>query len=132
MKAQEYAQAIYIATQGKSEADTERILQNVSRIIKEKGHTKLLVSIERELEKILQRTEGSGELLIRVSKESDAETFISDIEKDALVLQAEALPRKVVVDSTLVGGYELRANGTRIDRTYKRSLLTLYNNLVTN
>ena len=132
MKASEYAQALYLATENKTEEEIERIFQNLLRILKERGHSTLLTSITREYEKITERKEGHNELLIRVADSSDVDTFVSQIEKDTQTLKAGTLGKKVVVDDTLVGGYELRANGTRIDRTYKRSLLTLYNNLITN
>jgi F0F1-type ATP synthase delta subunit len=132
MKAQEYAQALYVATRGKEEEEAERILQNFIRILEMHGHKKILTSVERELEKLVRRYGCQGELHVRVANENDADVLSSKIERDIQTLGADTLPRKVVVDETLVGGYELRALGTRIDRTYKRSLLTLYNKLITN
>ncbi len=132
MKATQYAEALYIASRNKSEEEVLRIVTQTISLLKEKGHERLLGKVLLELEKIQKRRGGIDELLVRVAKDTDAEAFMNDIQRDAEVLGAASLPRKIVTDDTLIGGYELRAKGSRIDRTYKRSLLTLYNNLITN
>ena len=132
MIAQDYAQAFFLATHKKSDGEQERITKNLLHMLEEKGHTALLPSIVRELEKISVRNEGQDELVIKLAREADMDTHTALIETDIASLGAQELPRKVIVDETLIGGYELHAHGARIDRTYKRSLIILYNNLISN
>ena len=132
MKAQQYAEALFLSSQNKSEEDVERIVLATIELLKEKGYIRLLPAILRELEKIQTRREETKELVVRVAQDSDVDAFKEQIQKDVETLAATSLPKKVISDNTLIGGYELRAKGARIDRTYKRSLLTLYNNLITN
>jgi len=132
MKAQQYAEAIFLASQNADEAKLEGIAKRVGDMLKEKGHVTLMPAIIRELEKLEQKRSTSTEVLVRLAKDADRDTFRSHIESDVELLGATSLPQKVEIDDTLVGGYEIKANGKRIDRTYKRSLLALYNNLIIN
>jgi F0F1-type ATP synthase delta subunit len=132
MKARQYAEAIFLATRNANDAEIDLVAERVSTLLQKKGHTALLPAILRELEKIEQKRGVLDEVLVRVSKESDVAVFQNKINADVQQLQATQLPIRVVVDDTLVGGYEVRAHGKRLDRTYKRSLLTLYTNLIIN
>jgi F0F1-type ATP synthase delta subunit len=132
MKAQQYAEALFLATRNASEEKLDAVAIRVVQLLDEKGHRTLLPAILRELEKINQKRGGLEETLIRVAKKTDATVFQSSIDTDIKSLNATQLPQKVEVDDTLIGGYEVIANGKRFDRTYKRSLLTMYTNLITN
>lgn len=132
MKAKQYAEALFLATRDKDEAMLDRIATRFRSLLEEKGHLALLPAVIRELEKLFTQRNNAAELVIRVANTSDAETLKEKIIADIQSLGATALPTRVLVDETLIGGYEVRANGQRIDRTYKRSLLTLYTNLITN
>jgi F0F1-type ATP synthase delta subunit len=132
MKATQYAEAIFQASRNKSDVALEVLANNVRALLEKKGYRSLLPAIVRELEKLTLTRGAADECVIRVAKESDTVTFTTSIQKDIQTLNAEALPTRVVVDDTVIGGYEVRAKGVRIDQTYKRSLLTLYTNLLTN
>ena len=132
MKAVQYAEALFLASQGKSDEDVERVVANTITLLKEKRHIRLLPTIVRELEKIQARYAGANKVFVRVARESDVELFREQITCDVDTLNATSLQQEIISDTTLIGGYELRAKGARIDRTYKRSLLTLYDNLITN
>lgn len=132
MKAEQYAEAIILASQGKSEEGISHITERVVALMKERGHIALLPKVVREIERIQKRLERSAYCTVRVAQESDVFSMKDGIAKDVSLLEAESLPKKIIIDTSLVGGYEVRANGKRIDRTYKRSLLSLYNTLLTN
>lgn len=131
-KAQQYAEALFEASLNKDDVELERIVTNFRLLLEQNGHLALMGAVLRELEKLTKQRGSSAELVIRVTQSSDVETFREKIEADILTLNATQLPKKVLIDETLIGGYEVRANGKRIDRTYKRSLLTMYTNLITN
>lgn len=132
MKVQQCAEAILLASRNKSEDTLERVVANTVAILKDRGHIALLPRILDELERLISRTEESQECVVRTATTSDAERFAQEIEKDVVLLQAESLSRVHIVDETLIGGYELRANGKRIDRSHKHALTHLYNTLLTN
>lgn len=132
MKAHEYAEALYEVSLNKSDEEVTAVLTRFQTLLEERGHTNLLKTILRELEKIERRRSTSTETLVRVAKEEDATRFSENITRDIHTLGGEDVRTRIVIDETLIGGYEVRAKGQRIDRSHKRSLLTLYNNLITN
>ncbi len=131
-KAQQYAEAIFQASRNKNDVELEAVSVNTRTILENQGHVALLPVIVRELEKLLKKRENSVEAVISVAKEEDVSKFTESIAKDVNKLCAEKMSKRVIVDETLIGGYEVRANGKRIDRTFKRSLLTMYTKLITN
>ncbi len=132
MKARYYAEALFEASRGKREEDLDVLVQRITALLEERGHRALLPAIVRELEKLSITRGSKEELVLRVAKESDVEAFMVHIEKDIQTLEAQAYTKKICIDDTIIGGYELRLRGVSIDRTYKRSLLLMYTNLLTN
>ncbi|HCC05208.1 TPA: hypothetical protein DEP58_02780 [Patescibacteria group bacterium] len=132
MKAKQYAEALFLATRAKSDAELDRIATQFQTLLTKRGHLALLPAVVRELDKLFAQRNNAAEIVIRVANLGDAETQNDKIEADIRTLNATPLPKRILVDTTLIGGYEVRAQGHRIDRTYKRSLLTLYTNLITN
>lgn len=132
MSAHHYADALFRAVQEKDEATIDAIILRLVRYMKERGHSALLPTVVREYEILEKKREHEMVNTIRVKKFEDSNTYAELIQKDIDTLGTPSLPRTVIVDETLVGGYEVRSKGMRIDRTYKRTLLTLYNTLLTN
>jgi F0F1-type ATP synthase delta subunit len=132
MKAQHYAEAVYLASKDANDVEIDALSSRLCALLREKGHMALLPAIVRELEKIQKKRGRLQETIIRVSKESDVLKFQTEIARAVREMNAMDLPQKVEVDDTLIGGYEVTAHGMRLDRSYKRSLLTLYTNLLTN
>ncbi len=131
MKAREYAEAIYEASKGKSGEELDGIVSNVCALLEKKGHISILPIILSELEKIEKKRSDTNELVITVANEDDVEKQNEFIKKDISILNAENLKQKIAIDDTIVGGYELRARGLRLDRSYKRALLNMYTKLIT-
>jgi len=132
MKVQQYAEALFEASRHKSDAELALLAERMCIYLKEKGHFSLLPAIVRELEKITRTRGVQAMCTVRVAQEKDLETFQNEIANAITSLKATELPRNVIFDNTLIGGYEVRAKGVRFDRTYKRSLLNLYTTLLTN
>ncbi len=131
-KAQQYAEAIFQASRNKSEVELETVSVNTRALLERQGHVALLPAIVRELEKLTKKRKSSDEVVISIATKEDVNKFTESIVKDINKLNAENLSKRVIVDETLIGGYEVRANGERVDRTFKRSLLTMYTKLITN
>jgi F0F1-type ATP synthase delta subunit len=132
MKARQYAEALHLAAAHKDEAGMEQILERFRALLTERGHLRLLPAILRELEKLHVQREDPDTVHVHVATDADAQRYAEAIAKDVEALRASGHKHNLLVDDTLVGGYEVRTGGARIDRTYKRALLTLYNTLRTN
>lgn len=133
MKAAQYAEAVFLASQNKDDADLERVSANVVRVLTEARHLSLMPTIIQELVKLQKtRQSGSGACVVRVASAGDVDQYRSEIDAAIQKLDAKELHIEVSVDDTVIGGYAVTAKGKRIDRTHKRSLVTLYDRLITN
>jgi F0F1-type ATP synthase delta subunit len=136
MKAAQYAEALYGATRTQDEAGIDHAVMRLGEILRSRGHGRLFPAIVREFEKIAEERDATVETIVRVARADDAVQHRNAIAADLALLapasvQGQGTAReRVVVDEHVVGGYEVRAYGKRIDRTFKRSLLALYNDLV--
>jgi F0F1-type ATP synthase delta subunit len=131
MKARQYAEALYSAYRSNPNKTEDLVLRLVA-LLKERGHLSLLNAIVREYEKIERMRTTSDEAHVRVARPLDRETYAGQITTDLKTLVPGGTEPRTVVDETLVGGYSLEARGKRIDRTYKRALIELYSQLLTN
>jgi F0F1-type ATP synthase delta subunit len=129
MLALDYAQALYRATANKDDAAQERILERFLALVVERNHTKLLPRIAHELGRVQLRRYADDGLLVRLARASDLERFRDGIVRDADLLGARGAKVKTILDDTAIGGYEVRAFGQTVDRTYKRRLINLYETL---
>jgi F0F1-type ATP synthase delta subunit len=129
MKARDYAEAIYLATKHADDSVESAVVERLMEELRARGHEMLLPAIIRELElRVLRRASSAG-ARITVAHAGDVERHASRIEADLATLSARDLPREVRIDTTVSGGYEVRALGVRIDRTHKRSLVDMYRTL---
>lgn len=129
MHATHYAQALFEATRGKDDAGEAKAVENFIALLTSHGHTKLLPRITEEFVRIAKRRHTTTNCTVRVARRADLERYKNAIAKDTETLQATSLRQEALVDDTLIGGYEVRAQGMRIDRTHKRALITLFETL---
>ncbi|HEY4517809.1 MAG TPA: F0F1 ATP synthase subunit delta [Candidatus Paceibacterota bacterium] len=129
MQAQEYAQALIAATEGKSEKEGTILLERFFEVLKNRGHFKLLPSILRAYTLLISKEERDATLTLRVNKSLQASErkkiigeFVATPAEDILVQER--------VDDTLASGFVLETKNKRIDRSAKRALLSLYQNIV--
>ena len=130
MKPEQYAEALYLAVEKKSETERDAVLEKLRAVLVEHRHVRLLPAIVREYEKLVRKRSASVETTIRVARAGDRDAHLGRITEDVTTLDAVHLPEHVVIDEQVIGGYEVRAHGKRIDRTYRRMLNNLYSNLV--
>jgi F0F1-type ATP synthase delta subunit len=129
MKARHYAEALYRAAHAHNVVAHGTLVERFVALLTGRGHARLLPSVVREYEKIVHERSSSEETHVRVARASDTEKYKKQIEHDLTALNAHGRPTNVTVDESVVGGYSLEANGTRIDRTYKQALVELYSSL---
>lgn len=128
-KADEYAAALVEATTHMDAHAMDATLARFTALLERRGHIRLLPRIARAVEHRLARTASRNTVVVRVASHDDAHSHKDAIAADIERLDAEQLTKKVLVDHNVVGGYEVRARGIALDRTYKRRLISLYENL---
>ncbi len=127
MKARWYAEALLRALEGKSKKEEERIVANFYRVVRARGHEKLLPRIPRELEASLsQKAKDETVTLVTADVKSFSKwSHACDHYEHEGILPSGQTP-KHIVDKGIIGGYQIRSNRLLIDASYKRSLLNLY------
>ncbi len=131
MKAAHYAEALYEAAATTDEATQESMVANLVRILDERGHRALLPAIAREYERLERRRSVRERREVRVARAVDRDKHADAIKRDAEKLGVDPAQCVTRIDESVVGGYAIEANGTRLDKTHKRALLELYTRLVT-
>jgi len=107
----------------------DQVLSGLVRTLATHNHSKLFGSILRAAARTMSA--GSAhESTVTIAKDADHETLKAVITKALAQLHATTQP-VIVVDPTIIGGYIVEANNQRIDASYKKSLVSLYQNLTT-
>jgi F0F1-type ATP synthase delta subunit len=109
--------------------DPELVITGLKRVLTERGHERLLAPVLRTV-LTLNTTSRTRTTLIRVASNADLAANKAAIEAALADCQATDEP-EVIVDDTVVGGWQVEANGTRVDASYKTALTTLYRAITT-
>jgi len=121
----DYVNAVYeLLLEGK---DVDTVLANLATVLQEKGHERIHTAILEDVFKKLDVTVGAT-TSVTVTKHADTTKYSSEITADFVALNTEAVP-VVYEDPTLIGGYIVEHNHTRVDRSHKAQLVTLYRNI---
>ncbi len=126
-----YAEAYYRAAAHKDPAEQEVLATKLCSILAERRHTHLLPRIVRELESFVRRRDTAQGAVVYVAQVADATRHAARIENDLREIGSSSAALEVRTDDTMIGGYDVRANGVRIDHSHKRALLELYGTLIT-
>jgi len=130
MKAQWYAEALHRALRGKHESEIERIVARFGDVVRTRGHAGLLAHIAQEFDTVSRRArEHQKVFLVSADEKGRARgAFAYEHYQREDVISPEAISEEIV-DKTIVGGYQLRGKNWVLDRSYKSSLVDLYNNI---
>jgi len=112
---------------GEGHAPT-KVLSGLRRVLKQRGHQRLHGSILRTVASRLTASQASR-TIARVARLADVDTYQAVINKELVTLAGGREP-KVIIDETLIGGYQLEANSQRLDASYKTALHKLYRNII--
>lgn len=126
MDAHQYATAMVAVVTGGT--DPEQALAGLDRTLKRRGHTKLRTAILLRVLTLLTEEEKRNTPTVRIARKEDVATYESAIQKLATELGLSGTPA-VVIDDSLIGGYVLETKDTLVDKSYKRTLLSLYRNI---
>jgi len=130
-KAQKYAKAIMaLVEKGVPAAD---IIKNLQVVLARHGHMTLAPRIAVELKRLVERKRRATEAVLSVAREDNAvgaPREVSEYLAKAGLPAGQAGEVRTEVDDSLIGGWKLRAGDTYVDASYKRQLLTIFNNVV--
>jgi F0F1-type ATP synthase delta subunit len=131
MRAEYYAQALWeLESAGKVD---KNMLTHFVGTVKKNGHAHLLPKISRALENITEKAEKRQTIEV-ISGDDLSEGAVATLLKNEPFKHALTPKHKKVLrkkDESLIGGTVVRTSDTRIDNSYKRALLDLYQSLIT-
>ena len=125
--AKAYAHALYDLQKGVS-LSSDAAVSKLIKVLKNKGHIKLLPSIVSEYENILNTGRDKNTMSISCARESDFQKYEDQIKEHLGYIKAEFTEE--LLDETLVGGYVLQRGETVVDGSYKKKLLLLYQSAI--
>ena len=102
------------------EDSSKESLNRILSYMNFRGHMSLLPQIVRILEREPKRVDAT----VLVAREIDKNRYKKDIESS--LTELGAMNHVVEIDSTIVGGFIVRAKTRVIDRSFRRSLVSIY------
>ncbi len=122
MKAEVYGEALYqvLSTDGVFEST----IQNLKAILKKNGHRSLYGQILRDVERRFLEQQRMETASVIVSKKEDYQVHKKEI--TALLAEFAVTEMMLETDEQIVGGFIVRGKGKEYDRSYKKSLLSIY------
>ncbi len=131
MKASWYAEALYGALEGKSESDGSQVLARFRAVLAARGHSAVLRFIPQELGKIIEREKNKNEVILVTADSKSLSKWAhayDHYEKEGII--PKRATRRDVIDESIVGGFQIRADDILIDGSYKKSLVELYRQII--
>lgn len=131
MRASSYAQALHELAVADKQDDGKLVKQFVATV-EGNGHAHLLSKIVRSLERIEKREEKKSTIEVSSATALSPEKVAQLLKREPFKHALSASHKKVVrkVDATLVGGAVVRTGSQKIDASYKRTLIELYQSLI--
>lgn len=126
--AHNYALALYELTKDTT-AKPAVVVSDLVKLLKHKGHVKLLPDILREFEKVIDSARDEATMVLTCAKKSDLAKYKNKLKEH--FGHSGGSFTKEEVDDTLIGGYVIRSGDTILDGSYKRKLLLLYRSALT-
>lgn len=117
---------VQLLLQGK---DVAVVLENLSRVLKEKGHQQLHVQILQGVAVQLNQQQKNIASVITVANKEDAERQKEAIEAALRALGGSSADAVIAVDKTLIGGFVATYRGKSSDHSYKEKLVSLYRSI---
>ncbi|HEY4500982.1 MAG TPA: F0F1 ATP synthase subunit delta [Candidatus Paceibacterota bacterium] len=123
-----YAEALW-QTIKKGESPKKAALA-LKMTLERHGRSMLLSRIPRALARIAAREERRDGVVLSLAREKDAASAHKEIAETLLKMGAKKEDIKTVIDSDLIGGWRLEGRGELIDRSHKKQLLSIYENVI--
>ena len=122
-----YAHALY-DLQKNQKLSADAAVSKLVKVLKSKGHLKLLPSIVAEFERILGLGRDTETMTITCARKEDFDKYRSELKNHLGHSDASFTEEKI--DETIIGGFILQKGETVVDGSYKKKLLLLYQNAI--
>ena len=120
-----YAQALWQMIE--SGTQPKKAVHALVESLKLKGREALLPRIARAFERLAEREMRKNALVVSVAHEKDGSAAKREAKKLLEEMGSDSKDLEVKIDQSLIGGWRLEGNGTLVDRSFKKSLLEMYN-----
>lgn len=130
MRASYYAQALYELALAEKGGE-EKLIRQFVETVAGNGHAHMLPKILKSYERIAEREVRKSTIEVTSAAPLSEEKVLALLKKEPFKHALTAAHKKVVrkTDDTLVGGVVVRTGAQRIDASYKRMLLDLYQSI---
>jgi|SRR6056297_2501262 len=107
--------------------EPDAVLTALKRVMATRGHEDLLPAVLRA---VVREREASRSVrtVVRVPN-NQAYQQLKNVIADTLTSLTATSEPVVTFDETLIGGYQVEVDGTRVDASHKQHLLTLYRSI---
>ena len=107
--------------------DPAALVAALTRVMAARGHEQLLRTVLRA---VLREREASRSVrtVVRVNNGKGYDALSAEIQAVLTELEASDDPT-IIEDASLIGGFQVEANHTRVDASQKTQLLSLYRNI---
>ena len=125
--ARRYALAIiHLLEEG---VDPKEVARNIVEHTKRRGHWGVVPHLILSLKREFADRERRKTAVVRVVREDDVPAALSALSKYAGRGSDDKRPVRVHLDDSLIGGWTIRTKNTYVDASYKRALLSIFNNV---
>ncbi len=133
MRASTYARALFELVHTKP-LEEETLVQNFAQTVNANGHAHLFPKILKSFARINAKHEAKRTIEVISSVPLEESELLMLLKKEpfstALTKEHKNVTRRI--DETLIGGAVVKTGNMRIDGSYKRMLLDLYQNIIKN
>lgn len=130
MHQDEYAQALIKALENTTREEAGEIVKRFIALVRRAGHIRLLPKIVAAYERLQKIREKRSGAIVSIAKEQDAQIYDRAIKEAVGELRVSSETITLRTDETLIGGYRVTTRDKMIDRSFKRSLSTIYHRAI--
>lgn len=127
-----YAQALWEMVQeglpaGRQGMKPKEAVESLRKVLIARGRQSLLPKIARAFARLAAREEARSRIILSVARQKDTRAAIKEVEKFLAEQKISDVDVCEEMDETLVGGWRLEGRGVLVDASWKKSLLSIYN-----
>ncbi|HTR18796.1 MAG TPA: F0F1 ATP synthase subunit delta [Candidatus Paceibacterota bacterium] len=120
-----YAQALWqLVEEG---MEPKKALHALVESLKVRGREALLPRIARAFERLATREMKKNAIIVSVAREKDTHKAKREVKAILEEIGADSKNLDVQLDESLIGGWRLEGKGVLVDKSFKKSLLDMYN-----
>ena len=120
-----YAQALWQMVEGGTQP--HEAVAALKKSLETQGRSALLPKIARAFERLAAREGRKNTMQLTVARKKDIQMALEGAKKVLLQERIRETDLVESVDESIVGGWRLEGRGVLIDNSWKKSLLTIYN-----